>query len=188
MNPLALVLVGSMALFAVGCDSGGGGTPGSGTLSFITWNGSSNGAIVLDADDDDIRFRADTRQMYVFGTTISNVRVDGFRFLIDGQQFGTVANIESVSGNQITGLVSNNGFFLDVEPNGSGTTTSVSNLRPVFFATLEGARLVLHEGESLFEFGLGEFHAAEPATGLEALLAEPEPAVLESAAVAPSLR
>lgn len=159
--PSSLLLL--LASLSAGCGGGGGSSGNSSTLSFVSWTGSANGVVVLDANGDDIRFRADTKQMYVGGLTILNARVSGFRVLVDGQDVGTVANVRSTQGNQITALVSLDGFYLDIY-SVSGNTVAVeeTSRRPAFAATLSGAESMLEADEDFFDFGLGDVYAAEP--------------------------
>lgn len=76
---------------------------------------------------------------------------------------GTVANVRSTQGNQITALVSLDGFYLDIYSVSSNTVAvEETSRRPAFASTLSGAESMLEADEDLFDFGLGDVYAAEP--------------------------
>jgi hypothetical protein len=97
-------------------DVGGGtGQPPPDT-DWITWNGSANGEVVKDRNNEDFRVRASTRVVVFQG---GNARLNGTyvddnaRLLINGVHVGSVSYATSTTGSQITVFRCTNGNVLD---------------------------------------------------------------------------
>jgi hypothetical protein len=116
----------------------GGGTAGGGTSStrsFVSWNGSANGEIVKDANNEDFAFYADTRCLYSY---IRQSETSNF-CLSSNSASGNFAgramsvnSARSTTGTCITVLVDTaTGNLLDIVTNSAGVqTVTVSSTRP----------------------------------------------------------
>ncbi len=108
----------------VGC---GGGGSGGGGLTFIEWRGSNNGAVVLAADNFQVKFTTDS-YLYYDGTQYTNVVVVDGKVLLNGVQLALIMLAPASGGGQVavmqclnsTQLVKITGSTLSC-PNGSGS-------------------------------------------------------------------
>lgn len=134
------VLVISLCLAACG---GGGGSEGARQgVSYINWENSVNGTKVNDATNDFVQFESDSRYMSFGNTRYTNVYVNASAEIIfNGVQVGHVTYIKSTNGNTITGLISNNGYFLDIYGSESNLTIQESSIKPTLI-TVTGAKIL----------------------------------------------
>lgn len=102
------------------------------TRSFITWTGSANGLIVLDATDERFRFYADSKCIFSDNTQkeYNNFCLSGNSSTIyfNGNTY-TVAKILSTTRQCIVGLITSDGYFADIYtgPNKVETITTSSS-------------------------------------------------------------
>lgn len=91
-----------------------GGTVGSG--GFVTWNGSSNGDLVLDADNEGFRVSASTRQVVDrSGTQLNGITVDSAaNVLVRGSAVGSVSSATATDGSTIAVFRCSNGATMDI--------------------------------------------------------------------------
>lgn len=114
-----------------GATDGGnnGGGSGGGTRSFITWNGSANGDVVVDASDDLFKFNSSNGCLYSVNrdTEYGNfclASADGFTVNFNGTRY-TVTRIRSTTNTCITGLLTADGYYADIVT-GSDRVDSIS--------------------------------------------------------------
>lgn len=109
---LALVATG-----VVGC--GGGGEDegsGSGTGGYVNWNNSTNGAVVVDADNEEFRVVSDSRQIEDrSGKQARGMTVDSdARVFVEGRQVGVVQLVDGSNGTKIAAFRCLNGSAMDI--------------------------------------------------------------------------
>jgi hypothetical protein len=122
-----------------GVTSNGGSTNGSppgntATRSFITWTGSANGPVVLDATDERFRFYADSKCIFSDNTQkeYTNFCLSGNSSTVyfNGNTY-TVAKILSTTRQCIVGLVTSDGYFADIYTGSDKVETiTTSSSRP----------------------------------------------------------
>lgn len=111
----------------VACGGSGGGGLGTGGLSFIEWRGNNNGAVVLAADNFQVRFTTDS-YLYYGDTQYTNVVVVDGKVLLNGVPLAIIALSPANGGGQVavmqclnsTQLVKISGSTLTC-PSGSGS-------------------------------------------------------------------
>ena len=96
-------LVLAVGFILSACGGGGVGDDGS-SLSFITWNGSENGSIVLLADSQEVQFLTGD-DLYADDTDYTNVTVNGATVYLNGTEFGTVTLAPGQNGGSVATLV-----------------------------------------------------------------------------------
>ena len=100
---------------------------------YIYWTGSVNGTIVIDATDDPFEFEVDSGYLHFGNTTYTNAWVDDYaNFWVDGQIIGGVYYIEDIDGYTITGLISNNGHYIDIYGPESDLAWEETNDLPIY--------------------------------------------------------
>ncbi|AQV98502.1 hypothetical protein BJN34_32010 [Cupriavidus necator] len=107
-------------------------TKASGTQSFITWTGSVNGDVVLDASSDQFKVRTDGA-LLLQGTTVLNgamVQANGGALTINGDAVGAVKLQPGSSGGQVAVLVCTSGGRMDISTNGATYTYSCPTSSP----------------------------------------------------------
>lgn len=125
------------------------------SLAFVTWQGSSNGSYVLDANGETFQVESASRALYDAdtGTLFNNVVVDGNGTVsIGGALAGTVQLRPAQGGGQIAVLVCTNGEPLDIvlAPGGgtfncgAGAPTPVPTTAPETGAEASGLPFTQH--------------------------------------------
>lgn len=114
---------GSSGGVNTGGSSGGtsGGTSGGSSRGFYTWTGSTNGEVVLDANDERFRFYADNGCIYSDNTRTEYTNfclAGGASVYFSGETY-SVSKVRSTSGSCIAALLTSDGYFADVY-SGSG--------------------------------------------------------------------
>jgi hypothetical protein len=108
-----------------GNGSGTGGGSATVTRSFINWTGSTNGAVVVDANNERFAFYSDTRCLYSYAKNQETTNFclgSGNSGSFAGQGV-VVLSIAATGGGCITGLADPSGFQLDIFTNASGIQT-----------------------------------------------------------------
>lgn len=98
----------------VGC-GGGGGDSLTGP-DYVTWNGSTNGDVVVDANNEEFRIDADTRQVVDrSGAQAGGLTVDGEARVLDGGvPVGSVQSVTGSGGTPIAAFRCNDGSAMDI--------------------------------------------------------------------------
>lgn len=104
--------------------TGGGGA----TRTYIRWNGSANGEVVLDASDDPFKFNSATRCLYSVNrdTEYDNFCLAGENTVNFDGTFYTVSRILSTRNTCITGLLTADGYKADIVTGGN----RIDSIRP----------------------------------------------------------
>ena len=122
---------GSNSSSGTGSSSGGSAA----SRSFISWNGSSNGEIVKDANNEDFAFYADTRCLYSFNRQSETSNFCLFANSASGSFAGraiSVISARSTTGSCIAVMIDPvNGNTIDIVTSAAGVqTVTVSTTRP----------------------------------------------------------
>lgn len=108
------------AVAAASCGGGGGGdsaaSGGSALSSYISWQGSANGVLIVDANGDFYQVRTSDRVVAdEGGTSLTGLQVDQNGMILQGGNgIGTVVMATSTSGNPIAAMRCLNGARMDV--------------------------------------------------------------------------
>lgn len=95
------IAVAGLIPILVACGgSGGSGGLGDGGLTFIEWRGSNNGAVVLAADNFQVRFTTDS-YLYYGDTQYTNVVVVEGKVLLNGKQLAIITLAPANGGGQV---------------------------------------------------------------------------------------
>jgi hypothetical protein len=115
-----------------GCGGEGDGSDGSfdSGPSFISWNGSANGSLVLAAAGVQVQFLSNNGHLWHNGTEWSNVVLDRSNATVsfNGGAYGVVALVAGTNNTKVAALLCNNGYFASV----GATTMGCSTTRPSF--------------------------------------------------------
>lgn len=120
------------ALLAMLCACGGGGdsggsSPNGGGVSYVSWNGSANGTVIKDANNEDFAIDASSRNVVALsdGRVLNGATVDSAaRVSISGQSIGIVSISASTTGSKIAVFQCNDGSPLDFKASASTWTYS----------------------------------------------------------------
>lgn len=136
-----------LALAVTACGGGGGDdnnvdsgrdcTPVAHDPSYIQWIGSANGDYVIDANDDEMRFRSSDGALVVDGFFFPNIVVDDNSDIrVNGAVSGAgIWAVLGTNGCEITGLVDNaTGFYWDIFFVSPGVIDAVVSGKPAAFA------------------------------------------------------
>lgn len=135
MRRIKLILLFIPLLLVAACDGESEETAGSfdDEPTFIVWEGSVNGTIVVDATNDAFEFEFETGFLHFGNTTYTNAWVDhSGNFIVDGQIIGGVFYVRSIDNEIITALVSNNGHYIDIFGPESNLSWAETNVLPIF--------------------------------------------------------
>lgn len=138
-RPVHLLALASLSLLAA-C-GGGGDTDASQTPStYLSFAGSSNGESVVDAQNNYVKFRANTRIMEVAGvSTGSDITIDNNNNLVKSyRNVGKVQLVAGTGGTSIAGLVATDGTMLEVRSSGSAGAVTLVNTDVRFAAPGSG--------------------------------------------------
>jgi len=100
--------------------------------TYIYWEGSVNGTIVVDATDDAFEFEINTGYLHFGSTTYTNTWVDDGDFFVDGELIGAVYYIKSFDNETITALISNNGYYIDIYGPESDLAWEETSILPIY--------------------------------------------------------
>ena len=131
----AKLAAGAMVLTLAGCGGGGGEVVVVPVIpvNFIIWANSVNGELVADANGDFVRFNSSTRNMVFGNTEYTNMWVtsSGAQLVFNGAAVGTVSYIKSVTGSTITGLICNDGTYMDIFGDQSNLNIKCTSVVPI---------------------------------------------------------
>ena len=128
-SALVLVIL-CVAILSISCEDGGDDD----STSFINWANNINGESVVDADNENFKFRSSDGKLYATATdTFYETRVElgGTRiFTGEGKHFGNVVYVGSKSGGCIVAMLGLNGNFLDIQFRSSSIALRTTSKRP----------------------------------------------------------
>lgn len=108
--------MGALAALA-GCGGGGGGGDLSATgPSYVSWTGNANGEVVVDANNEEFRIDAASRQVADrTGTLASGLTVDANARILDaGTPVGQVQTVDGTGGSRIAAFRCSDGSAMDI--------------------------------------------------------------------------
>ena len=120
-RPLLAAAAGAGTSLLAACGGGGSDSPPPPPPpSYISWNGSGNGEVIVDRSNDRFRVRAsDGAVESLTGAPMNGLRVRNAVLEMNNVPIGTVSLVAATNGGQIAGFRCNNGTLADVvfQPN-----------------------------------------------------------------------
>jgi hypothetical protein len=116
-RPLLLPAAAAATGLLAACGGGGGpdDPPPPTPATFISWNGSGNGEVVVDRSNDRFRVRAgDGGVESLTGSPMNGLRVRNAVLELNNTPIGTVSLVPATNGGQIAGFRCNNGQLADI--------------------------------------------------------------------------
>ena len=113
-KPASRGVCAAASVLVAACGGGSGDSASSGS-SYVSWNGSANGDVVVDRNNDRFRVRASDGGVEVLsGSAMNGLRVRNAVIELNNVPIGTISLVKSTTGSDIAAFVCNSGALADI--------------------------------------------------------------------------